>query len=461
MYDFIIIGSGASGGILASNLHQSGAKVLLIEAGKFYRKNTFPDNEMEFSAQLFWGGGIEFDTLAKTFFLRAKVVGGTTIVNQALADRFDDIAWNDWHSISGVDFFNTEKMSPWYDKTEARLALHTFEANERNNNAQKYVAACDKLGFGWKKLRRAQSDCATEKGNDCIGCLGGCFRDSKQSSLVTTIQPAEQKGLEIRSEFEVVRIEHASDKVTIHGIEKGSKVSLSTRHLCLAAGCFGTTKLLLNSGFKAKLPALGKRFAQHPQFMYFGVFDEIIDAHLGAFQTVASYDPNFRKAGFKLENVYAQPISVAMLFNRFGNSLQEMMRYYRKMTCIEVAVRDEAAGGELFTDKKGKLHIKKQLTDQDRSRRQAGVEALRQIFAAQGAKQIIESPFYFGLHLMGGCVIGTDSKNSVVAPDFRLHGFRNISISDSSIFPDAPGINPALTITTLSNMHSQMLVAGN
>ncbi len=41
-----------------------------------------------------------------------------------------------------------------------------------------------------------------------------------------------------------------------------------------------------------------------------GRFDELIGAHRGAFQTVKSDEPRFRRAGFKLENVFGPPIVV-------------------------------------------------------------------------------------------------------------------------------------------------------
>src|SRR5687768_4305430 len=101
-YDFIIVGSGSGGGPLAYNLNKSGANTLLIEAGKFYRKNTFPRTEAEGSSYLYWGGGIEFDKEARMGFLRTKLVGGSSIVFQCLMDRFDDVAFNDWKTESGV-----------------------------------------------------------------------------------------------------------------------------------------------------------------------------------------------------------------------------------------------------------------------------------------------------------------------------------------------------------------------
>ena len=457
MYDYAIIGSGPSGGLLAHHLHNSGANCVLIEAGKLYRKNTFPENEADYSAQLYWGGGMEFDQQAKMVFLRSKAVGGTSIVNQCLMDRFDDIAFNDWNKKSNIDFFTPEKMAPYYEKVENHVQPHTFSEKELNTNAKKFLQGCDAMGYRWDYLHRGQTDCCLEKGNDCIGCLGGCYRDSKQSSLVSYIQPAEKKGLKIISEFNVETIEHNVEHVVINGTINGTKNQVTAKKIILACGSLGTTQILLRSGFKKKLPALGKNFSCHPQFMTFGIYDQPIDAHKGAFQTVASKDPSFRTRGFKLENVFAPPISVAMLFDVFGKEHQQLMKKYRYLSCIEVAVRDEETG-EITIDKKGKLIVKKELTERDKKRRDDGLQVVKNIMEKSGAKQVFQSGFYFGLHLMGGCSIGTNPEKSVVDPEFKVHGFKNIFIADSSIFPMAPGINPSLTIMALSEKLSEQLL---
>lgn len=444
---------------MSRQLNRSGARTVLLEAGKFFRKETFPKSELEFSAQLFWGGGIEFDTKAKTAFLRAKCVGGTTIVNQCLMDRFDDDAISDWRQRSGVDFFNMAEMTGWYDKAEEHLALKTFEESDRNRNAEKFCEGMDRLGHKWKYLRRGMGDCAIGRGNDCVGCLGGCYRDSKQSSLVSSIQPAEKEGLEIRIDFEVGRIAHHADHVQVFGKEKGVNTEIKAKKVILCGGSFGTTKMMLASGFKEKLPALGKGFCQHPQYMLFGLFDEPMDAWKGSFQTVASADPDFRKRGFKLENVFAGPVSTAFLYKTYGKDHHRLMRQYRYTNSLETAIRDEPEGGEMSLDKKGNLLVHKTLTDQDNRRREDGLNTIRDILRAQGAKEIIESPFYFGLHLMGGCSIGTDAKGSVVDPEFRVHGHPNLYIVDTSVYPSAPGINPSLTAMTLSLKLSEQLLA--
>jgi choline dehydrogenase-like flavoprotein len=153
--------------------------------------------------------------------------------------------------------------------------------------------------------------------------------------------------------------------------------------------------------------------------------------------------------GMKFENVFAPPIATAMLFNGIGTKHQAMMKRYRYLASMEVAIRDEATG-KLSIGKGGKLLIYKKMTDQDMSRGRKGVEFVQEMYSKIGAKEIIKCDQGFGLHLMGGCAIGTDGKKSVVNPEFRVHDTKRIFIADSSIFPSAPGLNPSLTIMAMS-----------
>ncbi len=116
--------------------------------------------------------------------------------------------------------------------------------------------------------------------------------------------------------------------------------------------------------------------------------------------------------------------------------------------------------GEISVDKKRKIVVNKRLTAQDRSRAKEGRELIRDLFVQAGAKRVIECEQGFGLHLMGGCAIGTDAQRSVVDPEFRVHGMKRVFAADSSIFPSAPGINPSFTIMALAKKASHTILRG-
>jgi len=52
-------------------------------------------------------------------------------------------------------------------------------------------------------------------------------------------------------------------------------------------------------------------------------------------------------------------------------------------------------------------------------------------------------------HVMGGCAMGREPRNSVVDESGRHHQLANLSIHDASIFPTSLGANPQLTIYAL------------
>ena len=456
MLDFAIIGSGVSGGRIACDLTRAGARCVLIEAGREFGAQTFPREEIDSSTQLFWGGGLEISKDGRMGLLRARCVGGTSIVNQALLDRFDDLAWDDWRDRSGVEFLNAAEMDRHYAACEQQLSISEIPRQFWNRNAKIFTGALEARGYGWAPLHRAQKDCALEHGSDCMVCLGGCPRDSKQSSLVTTIRWARQQGLQLESEFEVARVVHSDDEVRVIGRHRGAEREIRARRVVLAAGALGNVGILARSGHARALPALGQGFTCHPQFMTYALFDEPVDAHKGAFQSVKSEDAKLRAAGLKLENVYAPPISTGMLFPGFGRRHQEAMARYRYYSSMEVAIRDEAVG-RVQVDRSGKIIVDKKLTAYDQEKAEHGLALVKEFFVGAGARRVIQCRQAFGLHLMGGCAIGVNAASAVVAPDFSVHGFPNLFAADSSIFPSAPGINPSFTVMALSHRASQSI----
>ncbi len=60
-YDAVIVGAGVAGSFIAHALTQAGMKCVLLEAGRYFTKESYPDNELDANSLLYWGGGIELN----------------------------------------------------------------------------------------------------------------------------------------------------------------------------------------------------------------------------------------------------------------------------------------------------------------------------------------------------------------------------------------------------------------
>ncbi|MES2962311.1 MAG: GMC family oxidoreductase [Bdellovibrionota bacterium] len=459
-HDTIIIGAGVSGSWIADQLTQKGMRVLMVEAGRHFDRKTYPRREVDANSLLYWSGGIELNHDASIGLLRPKVVGGGSVVNQALLDRFDEDAFVSWKKQSGIEFFDQDQMAEWYERAEASIHQQYIPKENWNGNAEVFAEGFEKNGFKCAPLRRAQKDCRYAEGSDCIECLMGCRIDSKQSTPVTTLKRALESGhLELRAKTQAMKLIEDANGITIELRSSTGESSLvRASRLVLASGAIGNSKLLLASGYGEKLPALGHGFYTHPQYMTLALYDRSIRAHKGPFQALKSDDPEFRRQGFKLENVFAPPSGLAMLVPGFGAKHMETMKQMSHMACVEVAIRDTEPGRiELASG--GRAKVTKALNAEDRSRRDRGLAAVDKIFNSTGAKKLIPGDVAIGLHLMGGCAIGKDKKTSVVSPEFNLHGSKRIFAADSSVFPNAPGINPSLTIMALSLRAAEVIAS--
>ena len=60
-------------------------------------------------------------------------------------------------------------------------------------------------------------------------------------------------------------------------------------------------------------------------------------------------------------------------------------------------------------------------------------------------------------HAMGGAAMGTDPRTSVVDPNLRVHGLRNLFIASAAVFPDGSPQLPTLPLMSLTLRLAQHL----
>jgi len=55
-------------------------------------------------------------------------------------------------------------------------------------------------------------------------------------------------------------------------------------------------------------------------------------------------------------------------------------------------------------------------------------------------------------HILGGCVIGESAESGVINEDHQVFGYNNLYVCDGSAISANPGVNPALTITAMTEL---------
>ena len=64
-------------------------------------------------------------------------------------------------------------------------------------------------------------------------------------------------------------------------------------------------------------------------------------------------------------------------------------------------------------------------------------------------------------HILGGAVIGKDIESGVIDKNNRVFGYENMLVCDGSAISANPGVNPALTITAMSERAMSLIEKKN
>jgi choline dehydrogenase-like flavoprotein len=328
--DFVIVGSGAAGGILAKELSSNGFRVVVLEQGPYLTPADFSHDEVKILAENLLTNHPELqpNTFRKTpndpakkqrALVYGRLVGGTSVHFTANFWRFHEIDFVERSKVGAVPGSTLSDwpiqyadLEPYYTKVEWEVGVSGL-ANASpfdpprskpypmpplpvKSSGVIFERAARKLGWHpfpapmaiLSQPRSGRSSCV-----NCGFCLGfGCEVGAKSSSLAAMIPLAERTGkCEIRPDSYVHRIEIDGNGRATGALyfDKQRNAHLQrAKAVILSANGAETPRLLLLSASK-KFPDglanssgyVGKNLMLNSGGVSMGVYDEPLNDYKG------------------------------------------------------------------------------------------------------------------------------------------------------------------------------------
>lgn len=289
--DFVVVGSGAAGGVMAKELTSAGFDVVLFEQGPYLRQQDFRHDELGHIYHAEWLGGNQGEH-PQTFrrmetqeaevldflppLIYARLVGGSSVHFTGNYWRFHEIDFIERSvlgSIEGTGFadwpITYADLEPYYTKVDWEIGVSGTPGPFDPPRSRPYPvpplpikSSGAILEEGGKKLGLhpfpAPMAILSQTHNGRPGCIHcgfclafGCEANAKSSTLVAMIPLAEQTGrCEIRAESTVFRLEtdeagRVSD--VLYWDRDGNEHAQKARAVVVCANGAETPRLLLMS----------------------------------------------------------------------------------------------------------------------------------------------------------------------------------------------------------------------
>ena len=176
-FDFVVIGSGASGAIAAHTLTHAGFTVGILEEGPWVKTREFSEVVFDAFKRMFRDAGTQvLEGHSYMPHIQGSCVGGSTVMNSAIAWRTPEDVVDDWSKSFGLS--GVVSMAA----LEHDLNVHAVLDDALGENNRLFLEEGDRAGIHPTRMRRYERDC---KGTG--RCMTGCPNAAKQGMSVTYI----------------------------------------------------------------------------------------------------------------------------------------------------------------------------------------------------------------------------------------------------------------------------------
>src|SRR6185295_18274935 len=256
-FDYIIVGAGSAGCVLANRLTEDPrCRVLLLEAGP---RDTdrwihvpLGYGKLFARTDINWAYESEPEPALngrRVFTPRGKVLGGSSSINGLVYIRGQPEDFDGW-GIAGWDF---DSLAPHFARAEAELKVSCLERHEL---CDAFIASAASLGI---PLNREGFNGSSQEGTGYYHAT--CHRGRRRSAAVAYLRPAERRS-NLSVEVNALATRILFDGKRAHGVQFVQRGSLrkasAAAEVLLCGGSFNSPQLLELSGVGA-----GEKLRRH------------------------------------------------------------------------------------------------------------------------------------------------------------------------------------------------------
>jgi choline dehydrogenase-like flavoprotein len=473
----VVVGSGASGAIIAYRLAEAGRRVLVLERGIHLHPSGFTEDEVKQISNLYEDGALQLTRDFSFQVLQGMCVGGSTVVNNAVCFDIPPHVLEEWNGPEHEAGLNETRLTESFAEVRAWLQIRRPPSRHLQLGSTKFLEGAEKLG-----LTKPPNEVDVVEANiaDCPGsgyCNIGCPFGTKLSMLDKVLPEGQQRfgveNLRIVPECRADRIETRDGRAeaVVARLSDGRKVRVEARTIVVSAGAIASSFLLMQSGI-AKTRA-GRDVSFNIGSAITADFEDELDSFDGL--QISHY---IQPAGGRrcvLETWFNPVVSQALNMPGWLDDHRHNMSRLRHLTAARVLV-GATHTGRLRSALTGGVDIEYTPGERDVKALIQALKLLSRIYLAAGAKRVMPSTFRFHAFTnesqldqldayvknssylsigsdqpQSGNAMSRDRRKGVVDASFRVHGFENLFVCDASVFPTATTLGPQLTVMALAN----------
>jgi choline dehydrogenase-like flavoprotein len=475
--DVAIVGSGAGGAVAATILAEAGLDVVVLEAGQYMDRRTYPEDPLDALTALYRDGGLTVAEGRPSIPVPiGRAVGGTTVINSGTCFRAPEPALREWRERFGIEW--ATELDADYAEAEEMLRVTPVDVERMGRNGQLVMDGARALGASGGPISRNAGRCI-----QCSSCPTGCRLDAKRAMHVSYLPRAVAAGARVRAGVEARGIAvEAGRAVGVRCIaaseaDRGREYELRARSaVVLAGGAAGTPELLLRSGIGGRDGHVGRNLHIHPACWIGARFDDEVRGWEGVMQSY--YVDEWAEMGLLMEATFTPLAFGAQWLPGTGHEHQERILAYDRLGSNGVHLSD-ASSGRVGLTPDGELRLSYRLEPDDADRLVFGIARAAEIFFAAGAREVYSQvrgmpvirpggvadfeaarprPAALRLeafHPMGTARMAADPADGVASPDGAVHGAEGLYVADASVFPTSIGVNPMMTVIALASRISR------